>query len=213
MHKLRVKICGLKDTENIRAILSLSVDYVGLIFYKKSKRYVSDLDTTIFADSHIKKVGVFVNSTTGEIIDKVDQYKLDVVQLHGGESVQQCAELKAKNIVVWKAFGIDAQFDFASLDPYATIVDHFLFDTKSERHGGTGKRFDWTALAHYRLTTPYMLSGGIGVDDLADVLRLEDDRLVGVDLNSKLELSPGLKDITLVEKATKIIDNEQIPSR
>lgn len=213
MSRLKVKICGMKYRDNIQDVLHLPIDFMGFIFYDRSKRYVDELDLSVFAGSTAKKVGVFVNSPTEYILQKVREFELDGLQLHGSETPEQCAELKKTGRFVWKAFGVDAQFDFSVLEPYKDVIDAFLFDTKSPQHGGTGQTFPWEILGKYEGETPYLLSGGIGLENLSEALRIKDERLFGLDLNSKLETEPGLKNSILVNQAWNIIQHEQISSR
>lgn len=213
MGRLKVKICGMKYRDNIQDVLRLPIDYMGFIFYDKSKRYVEQLDLSVFDNSSIQKVGVFVNNTPHDINKTADDFQLDGIQLHGSETPEQCTELKETGKFIWKAFGIDEQFDFSVLEPYKDVVDCFLFDTKSPQYGGTGQAFSWETLTKYKGDTPYLLSGGIGIENLSDALHIQDERLFGLDLNSKLEVKPGIKNINLVNQAWNIIQNEQISSR
>lgn len=203
----------MKEASNIASLLQLPVDFIGLIFYAKSPRFVGNLDPQIFDQYNIRKAGVFVDQPLEEILEKQQAFQLDVIQLHGQESPTFCQALKNKGLTVWKAFGVNTEFDFGILDAYSDVVDLFLFDTKTPAHGGSGNTFDWDLLDQYSGKTPYLLSGGIGVHNLASALEQKDSRMVGLDLNSKLEIAPGLKDIDLVQKALKIIHHEPISSR
>ncbi len=203
----------MKDVQNIASLLELPADYIGLIFYAKSPRFAGNLDPQIFDQHDTAKVGVFVDQPLEEIVEKQQAFQLDAIQLHGQESPTFCQEVKNKGLTVWKAFGVNADFDFGILDAYSDVVDLFLFDTKTPTHGGSGNTFDWDLLDKYTGKTPYLLSGGIGVHNLAPALKRKDSRMVGLDLNSKLEIAPGLKDIDLVKKALKIIHHEPISSR
>lgn len=212
-NKLAVKVCGMKDATNIASLLQLPIDYIGLIFYERSPRFAGHVDPQIFDQYDVPKVGVFVDQAVEEIVERQQAFQLDVIQLHGQESPAFCQEIKNKGLTVWKAFGVNADFDFSLLDSYREVVDLFLFDTKTPAHGGSGNTFDWDLLNQYNGNTPYLLSGGIGVDNLATALERKDSRMVGLDLNSKLEINPGLKNIDLVQKALKIIHHEPISSR
>ena len=203
----------MKEATNIASLLQLPVDYIGLIFYAKSPRFAGGLEPQIFDQYDIPKVGVFVDQPLEEIVEKRQAFQLDAIQLHGQESPTFCQELKNKSLTVWKAFGVYADFDFGILDAYSDVVDLFLFDTKTAAHGGSGNTFDWDLLDQYTGNIPYLLSGGIGVHNLASALERKDSRMVGLDLNSKLEIAPGLKNIDLVQKALKIIHHEPISSR
>ncbi len=203
----------MKDATNIASLLQLPIDYIGLIFYERSPRFAGHVDPQIFDQYDVPKVGVFVDQAVEEIVERQQAFQLDVIQLHGQESPAFCQEIKNKGFTVWKAFGVNADFDFSLLDSYREVVDLFLFDTKTPAHGGSGNTFDWDLLNQYNGNTPYLLSGGIGVDNLATALERKDSRMVGLDLNSKLEINPGLKNIDLVQKALKIIHHEPISSR
>jgi phosphoribosylanthranilate isomerase len=197
---MKLKICGMKIPENILEVLALKPDYMGFIFYRKSKRYVADLSAEFAKSlpSEIKKTGVFVDEDAAEVCGLVALYGLSAVQLHGAESPAYCAQLKAllsPEIEMIKAFGVNEDFDFAQLNAYDRYVDYFLFDTQTPGHGGSGRTFDWSLLAGYVLEKSYFLSGGIGLESIEDLLNINDERLYAVDVNSRFELSPGLKDI------------------
>lgn len=211
MAALQIKVCGMRDPENIRQIAALSIDYLGFIFYAKSSRYTAQLPDLSAIPPHIKKIGVFVNATAAAINEKIAQ-GLDGVQLHGQESPALCASLKSKNIIVIKAFGIDQDFNWQTLEPYLQVVDYFLFDTKSNQHGGTGQHFDWSILANYPFQKSYFLSGGLSLDNMQAAASMNDSRLIGLDLNSRFESAPALKDSNRIIQALKIINNEQISS-
>lgn len=203
----------MKHEDNIRDVLQFPIDYMGLIFYPKSKRYVSHLNLSVFNNSSIQKVGVFVDNPVVDILQKIQDFQLDGIQLHGSETPEQCTELKKSGKFIWKALGIDDTFDFSLLPAYQDIVDCFVFDTKSPQHGGTGQSFNWEVLQRYEGNTPYLLSGGIGLDNLSHAIRIQDERLFGLDLNSKFESEPGIKNSKLINQAWSIIQDEQIPSR
>lgn len=201
----------MRDAENIKQLAAINPDYIGFIFYAKSKRYAEFLDTSVSETlpSTIKKTGVFVNATYDDIINRIEQNKLDAIQLHGQESPEFCNRFKKDGIEVIKAFGIDSFFDFSALSNYENAVDYFLFDTKTEQHGGSGKTFDWQILKKYALNKPYFLSGGLSADNISEIENINDPRLYALDLNSKFELEPGLKDI---EKLTTVFNEIRIPS-
>ena len=210
---IAVKVCGMKEAANIVSLLQLPVDYIGLIFYEKSPRFAGDVNPQIFDREAIQKVGVFVNQPIEEVLERQQAFQLQVIQLHGEESPSYCAALKNNGLTIWKAFGVNVDFDFTMLDEYIGVVDRFLFDTQTPVHGGSGITFDWGLLDQYKGETPYMLSGGIGLHNLASALARKDTRLAGLDLNSKLETAPGIKNIDLVNKALKIIHHEQVSGR
>ncbi|KUF37856.1 phosphoribosylanthranilate isomerase [Myroides marinus] len=203
----KIKICGMFDPKNIDTISQEDIDLMGFIFYPKSKRYVRE-DINKAVDNlphHIKKVGVFVNATREEVIKLITQYHLDYVQLHGDESPEDCAYYKEKGIKVIKAFSIGQVTDLEKVAPYSNYCDLFIFDTPTSDYGGSGLSFDWDVLKHYRQDTPYLLSGGLGLHNIESALLLRDDRLIGFDLNSKLENDQHHKDITLVRELVKNI--------
>lgn len=195
------------DPQNIDTIGQEDIDLMGFIFYPKSKRYVrEDINKAVDnLPNHIKKVGVFVNATREEVTRRITQYHLDYVQLHGDESPEYCAYYKEKGIKVIKAFSIGQVDDLEKVAPYNSYCDLFIFDTPTSDYGGSGLSFDWDVLKHYRQDTPYLLSGGLGLHNIESALLLRDDRLIGFDLNSKLENEQHHKDITLVRKLVKNI--------
>ena len=197
---MKIKVCGMRDVQNIRALVQLHPDYIGLIFYSGSKRFVNKMDAQALMEvpEDIKLTGVFVNEDLEAVLQKIKIYNLKAVQLHGDESPEYCRSLgdQIKTIEIIKAFGIDDNFDFSALEPYLPVVDFFLFDTKTAGHGGSGKAFNWDVLNKYPYQKSYFLSGGIGVENLDEVLAISDERLHALDLNSRFELEPGLKDIS-----------------
>jgi len=203
---MKIKICGLKDPENIKAVANLNPDYMGFIFYEKSPRFVDALQPDVLATipSSINKTAVFVNEDMDTINRLIDQYDFDFIQLHGNETPAFCKALRDKAIVI-KAFGIDNDFDFKQLDKYKNKVDLFLFDTKTKAHGGSGITFDWGVLDKYELDIPFFLSGGLSLDNLDAVKSIYHPQFYGVDLNSKFETSPGIKDLKKLEQAFDII--------
>lgn len=203
---MKIKVCGLKDPENIAAVAALSPDYMGFICYNKSPRFIGELDEDVLntLPDHILKTGVFVNATVERISKAMNQYGFDAIQLHGTETPATCALFRPKVLVI-KAFGVDEDFDFGRLIDYRNKVDFFLFDTKTPAHGGSGKTFDWTMLNRYAGDIPFFLSGGLSLENLEEVKLIDHPMLHGVDLNSKFEVSPGLKDINMLTKAFNAI--------
>ena len=190
----KLKICGMKFPENILEISQLKPDFLGFIFYNKSPRNfegeIPDLP------EEIKKVGVFVNDSSDEILQKAKQHNLDFIQLHGNESPEFCSEIQ-KEIPVIKAFSVDEYFDFDTLNDYENSCDYFLFDTKGKNHGGNGITFDWSLLDNYKLEKKYFLSGGISLENAPKLLEFlkakSAENCVAVDINSQFETLPGLK--------------------
>lgn len=186
-----VKICGMRDPENIAELDSLNPDFIGFIFYPMSKRYVSGE----LPASHAKRIGVFVNETIENVLSHVVRYKLDGVQLHGFESPSFCRRIKESGIIVFKAFQIAKASDFRECKEYALYCDYFLFDTKNKNYGGSGQKFDWSLLDAYDGPSPFFLSGGISDTDVEQICQLSHPFFAGVDLNSGFELAPAVKDI------------------
>lgn len=201
----KIKVCGMKIAGNIREVASLSPDYLGFIFYAPSARYASDVDPAVLRElpAGIKKTGVFVNAEAEDIKVQVEKLGLDAVQLHGAESPSFCREIQMLNVEVIKAFGVDADFDFGTLSAYEDSVDYFLFDTRTPAHGGSGKLFDWNLLQKNKSTKPFFLSGGIDIDQIDDIRQIRDSRLYAIDVNSKFETSPGVKDYTKLKALFK----------
>ncbi len=203
MRDLKLKVCGMKFAANIAAVAGLQPDYLGFIFYDKSPRYISDVSAELikYVPSEIKTVGVFVDEDLEIVKKKINLYQLKAVQLHGSETPEYCAELKAtfNNLEVIKAFGVDEDFDFSTLDAYQNVVDFFLFDTKTKAHGGSGKTFDWKILESYTIDKPYFLSGGIDLGHVDALVGINDERLYGLDINSRFETEPGVKDVERIK--------------
>ena len=205
-NKIRIKICGMRDPENIILVAELQPDYLGFIFYPKSKRFVGD-DFKIpnQLPKSIKRVGVFVNEATNRMLELATMHQLDVVQLHGNESVQQCAELKGNGLGVIKIFQMASDFEFSKINPYKKTVDYFLFDTKSESYGGTGKTFDWNLLNKYDQEIPFFLSGGLSVENIQGIKAMKEMNLHALDINSGVEISSGLKDNDKIKSLKELL--------
>ena len=197
-----LKICGLKYPENIQDVAALKPDFMGFIFYPKSPRYSEPLDSTTLnaLPATIKKIGVFVNEDLENILTIAYQYKLDGLQLHGTELVDICRELKKLGYIIIKAFPIAEAYNFKVTKAYDGVCDYFLFDTKTDSYGGSGVKFNWQILKDYKGETPFLLSGGIAVDDAEAILKIDHPKFVGIDLNSKFEVKPGLKNIGLLKE-------------
>lgn len=188
---MMTKVCGMRDAQNIRDVESLGVDWIGMIFWPKSKRYVAEVPS--YLPEHLKKVGVFVDSTLDDILQHISDYQLDIIQLHGQESPDFAKALKPHTII--KAFNIEKADDLLQTEKYKGIADYFLFDTKGKMVGGNGQKFDWSVLTAYQGKTPFLLSGGIGPEDAESVRSFHHPRCIGIDLNSRFESEPGFKDI------------------
>lgn len=212
----------MKYQDNIQQIAILEPDYLGFIFYEKSPRNFKDTIPDISKD--IKKIGVFVNATTTEIIEKVVTYKLEGIQLHGKESKDYCQTLKQQlqlehqnktinqSPFIIKVFSVKDRFDFTTLNEYETLVDYFLFDTKGKNAGGNGYTFDWELLKGYPSKKPFFLSGGIGLPQL-EAIKAIDPRLPvhAIDVNSQFEQEPGLKNPDLVKEFKTKLKDIQAP--
>jgi phosphoribosylanthranilate isomerase len=205
---MKIKVCGLRDADNIKAVAALEPDYMGFIFYNKTPRFVDDIGIEILnaIPAHINKTAVFVDESAKTISALIDKYNFDFVQLHGNETPAFCKALRDQAIVI-KAFGIHNEFDFSQLSKYKNKVDLFLFDAKTDIHGGSGKTFDWDILDKYDMDIPFFLSGGLSPDNLEEVKKITHPQFYGVDLNSKFEISPGMKDIEKLEKAFTMLKN------
>jgi phosphoribosylanthranilate isomerase len=203
---MKIKICGLKHPDNIRSIAALTPDYMGFICYVSSPRFISDMDIATLAElpKTVYKTGVFVNETVETITKLIDTYNFDAIQLHGNEDPEFCKSFKGK-VTVIKAFGVHQDFDFEQLNEFADNVDYFLFDTKTDKHGGSGKIFDWSLLDKYQLDIPFFLSGGLSLENLEIVKSIDHPQFYGVDLNSRFEIEPGLKDMDKLQKAFDIL--------
>jgi phosphoribosylanthranilate isomerase len=205
---VKIKICGLKHKTNLFDVVEAGVDYVGMIFYEKSPRYVLDSlypEDVWFLPDEVEKIGVFVNASFDEIKKYAKLYQLNLIQLHGNETPEVCKQLQNLGYGVIKAFGVDESFDFNRLKPYHTSVDFFLFDTKTSDYGGSGITFDWNILTNYTLDIPVFIGGGVSLENLNELLNFNFPFLYSVDMNSKLEIEPGLKDILKVQKAVELV--------
>ncbi len=206
-----IKVCGMFNSENIVDLLKLNVDMMGLIFYAKSPRnafgadaeFVSKIDT-------VEKVGVFVNESFENIQSLCKKYAINSIQLHGKESIELVAELKNLGYKVTKAISISNKEDLSQIEEYDALCDRILLDTKCDSHGGSGKKFDWSILDNYSYESPFMLSGGVGLDDADDILKIHHPKLVGVDINSRFEAQNNLKDTQKIKKFIERLSNEQI---
>jgi phosphoribosylanthranilate isomerase len=207
---MKLKICGMKYPGNILEISQLHPDYLGFIFYEKSARFFDGELPNI--PKSVKKVGVFVNASLAEIQEKTKKYDLDGVQLHGDESATFCENLKQSQVEIIKVFSIDNNFDFEVLKDFESVCDFFLFDTKAKLPGGNGITFDWQILEKYNSTKPFFLSGGIGIEEIkkiVDSLCCNESKkklpIYAIDVNSKFEIEPGLKNNQLLQTACDLV--------
>lgn len=191
-----IKICGMREPENIRAVGATRPDWLGFIFYPGSPRYVGPgFEIPADLPPSVKRVGVFVDETLDEVIKTVQHHHLDLAQLHGEETVADCTALKAQGLRLIKVFRVDAHFDFSATEVFLPVADYFLFDTKGVHYGGNAQPFDWTLLEKYKGNVPFILSGGLTPANISLVKNLKHDWLMGVDLNSGVEQAPGRKDL------------------
>ena len=200
--ELVIKVCGMREADNIHEVEDLGVDWLGLIFWPKSSRYVSERPD--YLPQHAKRVGVFIDEAVDTVKKKADAYALDLIQLHGSESPDYIRALKASCSII-KAFSIATADDLEQTKDYEGLVDYFLFDTKGPSVGGNGVQFNWDVLKDYHGQTPFLLSGGIGPDDAERIQAFHHPQCIGIDLNSRFELSPGLKDINKLKQFIQVL--------
>jgi len=199
--ELIIKVCGMREEQNISDLEKLDIDWMGMIFWSGSKRYVSRPPSRL--PQRVKKVGVFVDASLDDIRQHVSDYQLDIIQLHGHETPAFLEVLKPLTLI--KAFNIADTSDLQNTKVYEGIADYFLFDTKGKIVGGNGEKFDWTVLTAYEGATPFLLSGGIGPGDAQKVKQFHHQKCIGIDLNSRFESAPGLKDIDQLQTFIKQI--------
>ena len=227
---MKLKICGMKYVKNIQQVAALQPNYLGFIFYEKSKRNFEGIIPEL--PNSIKKTGIFVNEILEIVISMVEEYRLDAIQLHGDESLEYIIDLKSQlaerrilfieenkqqkkkknkhfiadeKVEIIKVFGIKDAFDFDVLKPYEALIDFFLFDTKGKERGGNGTKFDWSVLKKYPFEKPFFLSGGVGLEDIEEVQKMINSELpiYALDVNSKFESEPGVKKIEALKKFKK----------
>lgn len=200
---MKIKVCGMKDSANIKELIELPIDFIGFIFHPLSPRYAKNLeleDVKLIPDS-IEKVGVFVNEIPSRLFSYIEKYKFEAIQLHGDEEPRVCSLIKKKypDLKIIKSFRIDNQIDTDEIAKYEDSCDYVLFDTKVASFGGSGNKFDWALLNLYNGNLPFFLSGGISVDDIDEIKSQGHPMLYAVDLNSKFESYPGMKDVELLD--------------
>ena len=191
-----IKVCGMREADNIREVEMLGIDMMGFIFWPKSSRFASQRPD--YLPKNVKRVGVFVDEDPEQVKRLADDYDLDYIQLHGQESPSYIFQLGGLHII--KVFNISTAEDLLQAQPYEGIVDYFLFDAKGKSVGGNGEKFNWDVLSAYNGSTPFLLSGGIGLDDATNVKAFHHPKCIGIDLNSRFELAPGLKDVAKLKE-------------
>lgn len=195
---MRLKVCGMREVVNIKSVLELKPDLMGFIFYPKSKRFVKTLSLDEIDFQSTQKVGVFVNEPLDSLKEKVKTFGLDYVQLHGDESLSYLTEVKYLGVKVIKAFRIKHQLPVDQLLAFEQDADFFLYDTLSHEYGGSGERFEWKILNDSPSSKPFWLSGGLGLNSLKKLKSINHPGLIGIDVNSKFEDYPGMKNIELL---------------
>ena len=200
--EMMIKVCGMRDPDNIRNVAALTPMMMGFIFYPSSPRYAGGLDPEVVRSlpEHVRRVGVFVDASADEIRSICERYGIAIVQLHGNESPEFCRSLRDSGFTVFKAIAVGSVEDIDALDPYMGCIDMFLFDTKSEMRGGSGVHFDHSLLDRYQLDIPYLLSGGIGPDDIELIIGAMRPGMAGIDINSRFEVTPGVKNLRALIK-------------
>lgn len=190
-----IKVCGMREPENIRAVEALGIDLMGFIFWPPSSRYVGEKPS--YLPRNCRRVGVFVDAALPDILAAVEDFRLDGVQLHGHETPDAIAALKAHlpGVRIVKSLAVAGPEDLEQAEAYADVCDAFLFDTKGKLPGGNGRQFDWSVLQRYQGRLPFLLSGGIGPDDALRIRAFDVPDCLGIDLNSRFETAPGRKDV------------------
>ena len=204
-----IKVCGMRETDNIRDVEALGIDMMGFIFWPKSSRYVSQRPD--YLPKRVKRVGVFVDEDPEQVKQLADDYGLDYIQLHGHETPEVISYLRTPALLhprIIKAFNISTAEDLLQTQPYEGLVDGFLFDAKGKSVGGNGEKFNWDVLDAYQGNTPFLLSGGIGPDDATRVNAFYHPNCIGIDLNSRFELAPGLKDVNALRRFVNDINRK-----
>lgn len=192
-----IKICGMRDADNVHHVAALTPMLMGFIFYEKSPRNALGIDPNIVKSlpSFVNPVGVFVNASITEIQNTTSKYGINIVQLHGMESPEFCAELRSQGLTVIKSIPVDDDINWDDYAPYQQCVDMFICDTRCESEGGSGRKFNWEVMQKYPLGIPYLLSGGIGPDDVDNIIDAMLPDMRGIDINSRFETEPGVKDL------------------
>lgn len=209
---MKIKVCGMKQPTNIELVAKMNPDFMGFIFYGRSPRYMPGSVTPEKIRAlprSIIKTGVFVNESVENVLAHAKTYGLEALQFHGDETPDFCGFFYDLGFIVIKAFRVDESFDFNPLDSYQTVCHYYLFDTKSSDYGGTGRKFDWSVLNRYDNQKPIFLSGGIGPDDAEKILNLNHLKIFAIDINSKFETEPGLKNLPLLQTFIEKVRNNK----
>ncbi|SNS21091.1 phosphoribosylanthranilate isomerase [Belliella buryatensis] len=208
---MKLKVCGMRSLENAQDLIDkVQPDWMGMIFYSKSARFVSEEAHVALGGLPVNKVGVFVDASLEEIQKCIMNFGLTTIQLHGDESVAFTKDLKAQTgLEIFKVFAVKESIDWRVLEPYLPIVDYFLFDTFTKAYGGSGQVFDWHLLENYPFDKPFLLSGGLSIENVTDIKRLQNKlpQLVGLDINSKFEIEPAMKDIEKIREFKELVNN------
>ncbi len=203
---MKIKVCGMRDTENIKELIAIQPDFIGFIFHEKSPRNVSEkLDINI--PKTIKKVGVFVDKSNDFITKKTNTFKLDYIQLHGKETPIFCTKLNKKGFKIIKAFRIKTDFNFDITKAYENSCDYFIFDAFGKYAGGNGITFNWNILQNYHGNTPFLLSGGINKTLTESIKKFKHPKYIGIDINSGFEIAPAKKNITEITEFKQKINS------
>lgn len=201
-----IKVCGMTEAENIRDVEQQGVDMIGFIFYHKSPRCLCEMPE--YLPARAKRVGVFVNESKDNILMYADRFGLDYIQLHGNESPEYCRSLSSNGLHLIKAFSLSLPKDLLAASDYGGLCDYYLFDTKTPHYGGSGNQFDWNLLHRYNGSTPFLLSGGINPYSAKAIRKFHHPRFAGIDLNSRFEKLPGIKDVERISNFLKELNSK-----
>jgi len=197
---MKIKVCGITQLEQVKQLDALGIDYIGFIHYPKSPRHVAVQDLkTLAIPTKAEKVLVTVNEDFENVCLMAQNLKCKTLQLHGSETPELCQKYHALGYIVFKAIGIKDSYDFETLKPYETSIDYFLFDYKGKEKGGNGLTYDWSLLNDYQLNAKFILSGGLSIENVKEISNIDHSKCEIVDINSKFEITPGIKDLTKVE--------------
>lgn len=201
---MKLKVCGMREPDNIRELIDqIQPDWIGLIFHPPSPRFVESMHADFIKELNVRKVGVFVNAELSDIEEKIQSFGLTTLQLHGEETVDEVSKIKEKTgLEIFKVFSVNDTIQWDLLEAYLPFVDYFLFDTFTKSYGGSGKTFNWQLLQDYPFEKPFLLSGGLSLDQTEEIKNLQSQvpQMKGIDINSKFEIDPGLKDVRLISE-------------